>query len=352
MSAPGVRSQADDVPLDDGLEIDVMVVYTPLAKRREGGRAAIEALIDLFVAETNQAYANSGVAHRIRLVLREEVDYAEDGNSFIDLDRLRNDSDGYMDHVHELRDLYAADIVHIVVGRSVNVCGVASTNRGESPAEDEASGFGLTVDYCGGLVFAHELGHNMGLDHDRYRSGVPAEGSHYGYVNQRVFEADAPESARWHTIMAYPDQCGEVGDFYCEQNCLLLQPGGDLRRRSNGSSGRPPVHRGGRPCRCRKNAQREAGNHRELSPEFGLAHTKSASYAVAVLAGRGCGSHHSDGDAAQAIERGHHSNGDSLAGRRRHSEREQDADYSGGPDCERRHRDDHRGGQRQSGRAT
>ena len=224
LSAPGVRSQADDVPLDDGLEIDVMVVYTPLAKRREGGRAAVEALIDLFVAETNQAYANSGVTHRIRLVLREEVDYTEDGNSFIDLNRLRNDSDGYMDHVHELRDLYAADIVHIVVGRSVNVCGVASTNRGESPAEDEASGFGLTVDYCGGLVFAHELGHNMGLDHDRYRSGVPAEGSHYGYVNQRVFEADAPESARWHTIMAYSKQCGEVGDFYCERIAYFSNP--------------------------------------------------------------------------------------------------------------------------------
>ena len=67
LSAPEVRSQADDVPLDDGSEIDVMVVYTPLAKRREGGRAAIEALIDLFVAETNQAYANSGVTHRIQL---------------------------------------------------------------------------------------------------------------------------------------------------------------------------------------------------------------------------------------------------------------------------------------------
>ena len=218
LSAPGVRSQADDVPLDDGSEIDVIVVYTPLAKRREGGRAAIEALIDLFVAETNQAYANSRVTHRIRLVLREEVDYTEDGNSFIDLNRLENDSDGYMDHVHELSDLYAADIVHIVVGRSMNVCGVAW------PAEDEASGFGLTVDYCGGLVFAHELGHNMGLDHDRYRLGVPREGSHYGYVNQRVFEADAPDSARWHTIMAYSNQCGEVGDFYCERIGYFSNP--------------------------------------------------------------------------------------------------------------------------------
>ena len=214
LSAPEVRSQADDVPLDDGSEIDVMVVYTPLAKRREGGRAAIEALIDLFVAETNQAYANSGVTHRIRLVLREEVEYTEDGNSFIDLNRLENDSDGYMDHVHVLRDLYAADLVHIVVGRSVNVCGVASSNRG----------FGLTVDYCGGLVFAHELGHNMGLAHDRYQVGVPAEGSHYGYVNQRVFEAGAPESARWHTIMAFSNQCGEVGDFYCERIAYFSNP--------------------------------------------------------------------------------------------------------------------------------
>ena len=84
------HTQADDVPPDDGSEIDVMVVYTPLAKHREGGRAAIEALIDLFVAETNQAYANSGVIHRINLVLREEVDYTEDGGSSLDLRRLSN----------------------------------------------------------------------------------------------------------------------------------------------------------------------------------------------------------------------------------------------------------------------
>ena len=223
LSAPEVRSQADDVPLDDGSEIDVMVVYTPLAKRKEGGRAAIEALIDLFVAETNQAYANSRVTHRIRLVLRKEVDYTEDGNSLIDLDRLTNDSDGYMDHVHELRDLYAADLVHIVVSTG-DVCGRAFLNLGESSAEDEAYGFGFTVDLCGGLTFAHELGHNMGLIHDRYEIGVPAEGSHYGYVNQRMFEAGALESARWHTIMAYPSQCDEAGDFYCEQIGYFSNP--------------------------------------------------------------------------------------------------------------------------------
>ena len=143
-------------------------------------------------------------------MLRDEVDYIEDGDSFIDLRRLLEDSDGFMDHVHELRDLYTADLVHIVVGRSVNVSGVAASIGG-----DESGGFALTVSYGGGLVFAHELGHNMGLYHDRYKVGVPAEGSHYGYVNQRMFDEGAPESARWRTIMAFPNQCPEVGGFSC-----------------------------------------------------------------------------------------------------------------------------------------
>ncbi len=210
LSTPEARSESDDVPPDDGSMIDVMVVYTPLAKHQQGGRAAIEALIDLFFAETNQVNANSGVTHRIRLVLRDEVDYIKEGNAVIDLGRLLDDSDGYMDHVHDLRDLYAADLVHIVVGRSVNVCGVAASIGG-----DESDGFALTVDHCGGLTFAHELGHNMGLHHDRYLFRVPVTGSHYGYVNQRMFDEGAPESARWRTIMSYPSQCLEVGGFYC-----------------------------------------------------------------------------------------------------------------------------------------
>ena len=205
-------TEADDLPPDDGSEIDVMVLYTPLAKHREGGRAAIEILIDLFVTETNQAYENSGVIHRIRLVLREEVDYVEDGDSGIDLGRLQDDSDGYMDHVHDLRDAYAADLVHLLAD-SGDVGGTA-VRRGA---------FGLTAS-ASALTFAHELGHNMDLRHDRYASGVPRTGFRYGYVNQRAFEPGAPVSARWRTIMSYNRQCAHVGGFNCTRIPYFSNP--------------------------------------------------------------------------------------------------------------------------------
>ena len=203
------RTESDDVAPDDGSVIDLMVMYTPLAKHHEGGRAAIEALIDLFVTETNQALAKSGVIHRINLVLRDEVDYIEKGGDFLtDIYRFQGDSDGYMDHVHELRDMYAADLVHLVVGRS-GVGGRAYI------AYDESVAFGLTAAYRKDLAFPHEIGHNMGLHHDRYEVGVPLTGSNYGYVNQQAFEPGAPESARWNTIMAYPNQCSDVLDSWC-----------------------------------------------------------------------------------------------------------------------------------------
>ena len=58
--------------------IDVAVFHTPAARVAAGGAAAIAAVIDLMIAETNQAYAASGVHHRVRLVARSEVAYDED----------------------------------------------------------------------------------------------------------------------------------------------------------------------------------------------------------------------------------------------------------------------------------
>ena len=104
--------------------MEVAVVYTPAARDAAGGTAAMEAEIDLRIAETNRAYEASGVRHRVALAARSEVSYAETGSGFIDLDRLENPSDGHMDEVHALRERVEADLVHLIVGES-DVGGIA-----------------------------------------------------------------------------------------------------------------------------------------------------------------------------------------------------------------------------------
>ena len=188
--------------------IDVAVVYTPGARDAAGGVAAIEAEIDLMVAAANQAYEASGVLHRLALVERSEVSYTETGDSHVDLRRLRDASDGHMDGVHGMRDRVGADLVHLVVGETDDICGLAYL----------PGVFGLTLQGCVGRTFVHELGHNMGLAHDRYEvrhgetgSGVLSPHPVYGYVNQHAFEAGAAPSSCWITIMAYPTRCIDAG---------------------------------------------------------------------------------------------------------------------------------------------
>ena len=180
--------------------IDVATVYTAAAREAAGGTAAIEAVIDLMIAETNEAYAASGVSHRMALVARSEVAYAETGDSALDLGRLEDPSDGHMDDVHALRDRTGADLVHLLFDEG-DVAGLAS--RGGP--------FGLTCLGCGGETFAHETGHNLGLLHDRYSEqdtgGTLLPYPAYGYVNQQTFAAGTAPASRWTTIMALGTQC-------------------------------------------------------------------------------------------------------------------------------------------------
>ena len=222
-SSEELRQALDDsVPVDNGSVIDLMVFYTPAAKGQAGGRAGIEALIDLYVAQTNQVYANSGAFQRLSLVLRDEVDYVESGQTIIDLERLRGNSDGYMDHIHKLRDTYAADLVHLIFAANPGYGGGQGQFRGP---------FGVTfASLGGGIIFAHELGHNMGLLHDRYQimqetEASSVEGWHYGYENQRMFEPGAPESARWVTIMSYITQCLATLETSCYKIDYFSNPG-------------------------------------------------------------------------------------------------------------------------------
>ena len=198
--------------------IDVAIVYTPAARSAAGGTGAIEAMIDLMIAETNQAYQASGVHHRLALVERSEVSYTESGNAALDVERMADPSDGYIDEVHAMRDWVGADLVHLLVAES-NLSGFGHLYPGA---------FGLSRYDGGGGLLAHELGHNMGLRHDRYQvhhheGGGLRSNPAYGYVNQRGLASGAHPSSRWKTIMAYGSQCADAG-FHCPDVLRFSNP--------------------------------------------------------------------------------------------------------------------------------
>ena len=183
-------------------------IHRPRA-RRAAATAAIEAVIDLLIAETNQAYATSGVHHRLALVGRSEVQYIETSD-LVDIYRLDDPSDGHMDGAHALRDRTGADLVHLIVDLpDYDVCGIAKPRRRVRPHRAP----------LWRQVFAHELGHNMGLRHDRYQvhhnEGGVSPHPAYGYVNQQAFVAGAARSRRWYTIMSYATQCADA-DISCQ----------------------------------------------------------------------------------------------------------------------------------------
>ena len=211
--------------------IDVAVFYTPQAKTANGwtSKQQAEAAIEALVTETNLAYTNSDVNQAIKLVAVEEVegyiqatDTANRTGKNIDLDRLKEPSDGYMDDVHTVRDRVGADIVMLLRSEG----GGQAFRMTVLSADSAVGAFGVSTVHAG--LFAHEMGHIMGLAHDRYANckhdtdspqcPTTVKPYAYGYVNQKMFDPegsttadpDAPATARWRTVMAYYNQCRDA----------------------------------------------------------------------------------------------------------------------------------------------
>ena len=221
--------------------IDVAIFYTPAALKSWSTRELFEDEIQLWVADTNAAYRASGVNQRINLVALQETAYTQ-ADQFTDLHRLEVRDDGYMDEVHAIRDNVAADAVvlvrHGVGGGVANLMTRVATSFARRA-------FSVVDNRSGGLVLAHELGHNMGLHHDRYSvcnggSCQPAAFQYgYGYVNQQGLSTEATNDDRWRTIMAYDDQCTDKGHD-CSRVGRFSNPEQTLRGDSLGVAGLAP----------------------------------------------------------------------------------------------------------------
>jgi hypothetical protein len=181
---------------DDGSTIDVLILYTPIARDEAGGRSQVEAEIALAVEVANSAYTDSDSAPRLRLVHVRETPYDEPGFYPEHLLRLINPGDGFLDEAHDLRDTYGADIVTLIVADTF-ACGAARLMTVLSPSF-ESQAFNVVTLICAAANFsyAHEVGHTSGCQHDREAAG--SQGGVFEYSYGFRFVGDTGE---WRSVL-------------------------------------------------------------------------------------------------------------------------------------------------------
>ncbi len=196
---PGIYPQPDESQLErlktaaaktgeDTANIDVMIVYTPAAalwaNKNEG---SIFNTIAQSMAKAQLVLDNSETGITVTLVNSALVNYEEFGdNSAVDLIRLTASPDynpwgdywngykisGYMEEVHDWREIYGADLVAIFANVS-DVGGLAWLLTWKTGMPE--LGFSLTRVQQASIAYTHihEMGHNMGCHHHKEQNTSP-----------------------------------------------------------------------------------------------------------------------------------------------------------------------------------
>jgi hypothetical protein len=207
-----------------GCQLDVAILYTDTAARQvtaAGQDMAI--LIQARVAAMNTALANSGLGERIHLVHAGPTSYDEskDGKDMATTmgvltgKRVPGSNKDARNSVWELRATVGADLVSVFTDETAKVGSVGGSACGIGDMSlTQDSGYSVLRWRCmssSSSAMAHEMGHNLGLQHDRFTLGKGAgfdpNGYNYGYVS-------LAGSGFW-TTMGYATQCATNNKNLC-----------------------------------------------------------------------------------------------------------------------------------------
>jgi hypothetical protein len=218
---PGPRSAANPTPAPPtattNVIIDLLVLYTPAASDGAGGPDGMAALIDTAVADANSAYENSQVNARLRLVHTADVNYQETDDINQDLNNLEqgDTGNGPIPDVRQLRAQYQADLVCMITETTGGPFGLANQMQNvDVNFSDQAFSIVQRQFANTYYVMAHELGHNMGCQHDRANSDESGAFS-FSYAYRFVVN-----NINYHTVMA--PQPGLPIPYFSNPDVLFL----------------------------------------------------------------------------------------------------------------------------------
>jgi PKD repeat protein len=206
--APGelLGVAADAVPDDPAIDeasgdkarsiLRVLGVYTGPARNGAGGRGQMEALIQTSVDQLNTAFQRSRVDARAVLVHTALIQLPDRSDFHVALPELRSDP-----QVAALRDQWNADVVSGYYENDHSLCGIGYVMR--NPGAGFAPfAYSITLRLCAaGLTTAHEIGHNLGLEHNPENAGTTAAAASFPWSFGHYHDG------RYRTVMSYSNPC-------------------------------------------------------------------------------------------------------------------------------------------------
>ena len=192
-NSPDTHRFDSSASVADPVVIDLLAVYTPAARAKNGGHLGIQALIQAAVDNANLAFTDSNMDIEFQLVHSTQVNYVE-GDSGDDLIWVRDDPG-----IRNLRNNKAADMVSLITAGDYCGRGYVQRNPG---ASFENFAYQVTADDCavGNLTFAHEHGHNMGMEHDPANGTSSSNASFLHSFGHYV-------NGSYRTVMSYSSPC-------------------------------------------------------------------------------------------------------------------------------------------------